>query len=180
MTKAELRRWARRARRSLDLEAFTLEALPHLARLLRDRRRILLYHPLPGEADPRGITAWLPEARFYLPKVEGKELLALPCPAPLERSALGVLEPTGGDPLPPEALDAVVVPALAYDRRGYRLGYGKGYYDRFLTQLSPRALTTGFVPLKLVVDNLPVDPWDVPVQRIVTERGVLKPGVPGP
>jgi len=180
VTKAELRRWARRARRSLNLEAFTLEALPHLAKLLRDRQRILLYHPLSGEADPRGIVTWLPEARFYLPRVEGEELVVLPCPAPLKRSAFGVLEPTGGEPLPPQALDGVVVPALAYDRRGYRLGYGKGYYDRFLAQLSPHALTVGLIPSKLVVEQLPTDPWDVPVQRIVTEEGVLQPSVPGP
>ena len=180
MTKAELRRWARQRRKALDLAAFAAQALPHLAGLLAGRRRVLLYAPLPHEPDPRGVARLLPEARFYLPRVEGEELAVLPLDAPLVPGAFGVLEPAGGEPLPPEALDAVVVPALAFDRRGFRLGQGKGYYDRFLKRLARDALTVGFVPEALVLDELPTDPWDVPVRAIVTEAGVLEPGVPGP
>ncbi len=180
MTKAELRRWARRRRRALDLAAFEARALPSLAEALKDRSRILLYAPLPGEPDPRGLVARLPGARFYLPRVEGNALAVLPYSADLEPGAFGVPEPTGGEPLPPEALDAVVVPALAFDRRGFRLGQGKGYYDRFLGRLRADALTLGFIPKTLLLERLPADPWDVPVRAIVTEDGVLETGVTGP
>ena len=180
MTKAELRRWARERRKALDLAAFAARALPFLAELLAEKQRVLLYAPLPDEPDPRGLLKRLPKARFYLPRVEGEELAVLPYDAPLVPGAFGVLEPAGGEPLPPEALDAVVVPALAFDRRGFRLGQGKGYYDRFLKRLARDALTVGFVPEALVLDELPTDPWDVPVRAIVTEAGVLKPSVPGP
>jgi len=180
VTKAALRRWARQVRRGLDLAAFEERALSHLAHLLEGRKRVLLYAPLPGEPDPRGLLERLPETAFYLPRVEGESLLVLPCPTRLERGAFGVLEPVEGEPLPPERLDAVVVPALAYDRRGFRLGQGKGYYDRFLKRLREDALTVGFIPSALLLDRLPTDPWDVPVRRIVTEAGVLELGVPGP
>ncbi len=180
MTKATLRRWAREVRRELDLAAFEKKALPHLAEALEGKKHVLLYAPLPGEPDPRGLVERLPATSFYLPRVEGEALLVLPYSTRLERGAFGVLEPSEGEPLPPEVLDAVVVPALAYDRRGFRLGQGKGYYDRFLKRLREDTLTVGFIPGALLLDRLPTDPWDVPVRRIVTEAGVLEPGVPGP
>ncbi len=179
MRKSELRRWAKRRRAELDLESFTAAALPHLAALLEDRRRILLYAPLPGEADPRGLLNLLPKASFFLPRVAGRELIVLPYSERLRTSTLGVPEPIEGEPVPPGELDAVVVPALAYDSEGYRLGHGLGYYDRFLQRLRPNALSVGFLPRALVLDRLPRDPWDVPVKAIATEQGVLEPGIAG-
>ena len=178
MTKAELRRWARRVRRGLDLEAFAAQALPHLARLLEGRERILIYAPLPDEPDPRGLVSLLPQARFFLPKVRGEELIVLPYTEALQSGAFGVKEPASGTPLSPHELDAVVVPALAYDQRGFRLGRGKGYYDRFLKKLAPGAITLGFLPKALVLPRLPTDPWDLPVHEVVTEEGPL--GVESP
>ena len=175
-----LRRWARERRKALDLEAFARASLPRLAELLRGKARVLIYAPLPYEPDPRGLLALLPETRFYLPKVRGEDLLVLPYKEPLSPGAFGVLEPPEGPPLPPERLDAVLVPALAYDRRGFRLGHGKGYYDRFLARLSPQTLTIGWIPSALLLDDLPTDPWDQPVKLLVTEEGVLEPGVAGP
>jgi len=180
VNKSALRRWAKEKRRTLDLEAFARASLPQLAELLRGKAHVLIYAPLPHEPDPRGLLALLPQTRFYLPKVQEKNLLVLPYREPLSPGAFGVLEPAKGPPFPPQRLDAVLVPALAYDRRGFRLGHGKGYYDRFLARLSPHALTVGWVPSALLLDTLPTDPWDRPVKLVVTEKGVLKPGVSGP
>ena len=64
-----------------------------------------------------------------------------------------------------------IVPAVAYDKRGYRLGYGKGYYDRFLKNNA--SLSVGVCYNELVEDELPVDDFDIPVRYIVTESGII-------
>ncbi len=170
--KPALRRRARALLAGADLAAVARASLPALAELLAGRRRVLLYAPLPDELDPTPLRERL-EAELFLPKVAGSSLLVLPWEGPLARGAFGVREPRGGRPLPPEALEAVVVPALAYDHAGYRLGRGKGYYDRFLKALPPAVLTIGWVPEAVRFPELPRDPWDVPVRAVVTEKGVF-------
>jgi 5-formyltetrahydrofolate cyclo-ligase len=70
--------------------------------------------------------------------------------------------------IPPDALDFIVVPALAFDHDGYRLGRGGGYYDRFL--FKTKAYTAGVTRERLIRDVLPREPHDIPVQYVVTEK----------
>lgn len=65
------------------------------------------------------------------------------------------------------AIDLVIVPGLAFDLRGHRLGFGGGYYDRFLSGVS--ATTVGLTFACLLLEAVPLDPWDVPVDLVVTE-----------
>ena len=64
-----------------------------------------------------------------------------------------------------------VVPAIAFDKRKYRLGYGKGYYDRFLKNYAYKSV--GVCYNNLVVDELPADEYDIPVDIIITQDSVL-------
>lgn len=64
----------------------------------------------------------------------------------------------------------IVVPALAYDKKGYRLGYGKGYYDRYMEGFG--AASVGLVYSQFVVDRLPVGRYDLATRLLVTEKGV--------
>jgi 5-formyltetrahydrofolate cyclo-ligase len=73
-----------------------------------------------------------------------------------------------------EEIDAVLIPAVAFDRRGYRVGYGGGYYDRFLPQV-PRAARIGAVFACQIVPEVPIDRYDVQVERITTEEGIIIP-----
>ena len=66
-----------------------------------------------------------------------------------------------------------IVPALVFDRHGYRIGYGKGYYDRFLKHFQGKSI--GIAYSQFVVDNLPYEPTDVAVDIIITERGIILP-----
>ncbi len=77
-------------------------------------------------------------------------------------------------PIPPGEIDAVVVPAVAFDRQGHRLGYGGGYYDRFLPG-APRALRIGAAFAGQIVAELPADPHDVTMDRIVTDQEIIVP-----
>ncbi|WP_131917809.1 5-formyltetrahydrofolate cyclo-ligase [Heliophilum fasciatum] len=84
----------------------------------------------------------------------------------------GILEPRAERqvPIAPALLDLVIVPALALDRQGYRLGYGAGYYDRFLPALRQDAWTIALAYQWQIVDHVPCDGHDVPLKAIVTEQ----------
>lgn len=89
----------------------------------------------------------------------------------LVRHSYGMLEPKETCPVfPTEHLQLIVVPGIAFDRNGYRLGYGKGFYDRFLMKC-PHVIAIGLAyGVQLVEDTFPQE-WDVPVQHIFTEAG---------
>jgi 5-formyltetrahydrofolate cyclo-ligase len=73
----------------------------------------------------------------------------------------------------PEQIDVVLVPGLAFDLFGNRLGRGKGYYDRFLRRLPPGVLTLGLAFDATICERIPYDENDCPVQKVVTESRVL-------
>jgi 5-formyltetrahydrofolate cyclo-ligase len=92
----------------------------------------------------------------------------------LEEGSYGIPEPKKEfiRELPVEGFDMVVVPAVAFDKGGYRIGYGGGYYDRFL--LKTNALKVGLAFDFQVVDSLPREEHDLPVDKIVTENHILE------
>lgn len=110
----------------------------------------------------------------YVPVVQNKPK-ALLATAYTSRDELvpaifGILEPRPGTPtVEPEQLDLVVVPALAFSAEGFRIGYGGGYYDRFLTKTS--AQKVGLV-YNSFIRQLDPDPWDQAVDYLVSEEGV--------
>lgn len=171
MDKPALRRHCLRIWRTLERETLAQRLVEVLLPWLvaGSFQKILLYHPLPHELDLLALRERYP-AQYYLPKVAKEELSVHPF-GPLAPGPFGLLEPTT-PPVDPEVLDLVVVPGLAFDREGYRLGHGKGYYDRFLRRV--RATTLGVVPEALLLARLPRDPWDVPVVHLATERGVRR------
>lgn len=95
--------------------------------------------------------------------------------ADLEPGYQGIPEPRPGrcPPAHPGAIDLVLVPGVVFDRRGFRLGYGAGYYDRLLPSLAG-AVRVGLAFSLQVVDELPVLAHDLPVDVLVTEEGILE------
>ena len=89
-----------------------------------------------------------------------------------ERSAFGIQEPPHGAPIDPEKADLCIVPALAFDRRGYRLGYGMGFYDRYLKRFN--GVAAGLCFEESLRDTLPTNQNDRPVHLIITEQRVIK------
>lgn len=87
---------------------------------------------------------------------------------PMERERFGTFRPTGAVATP----DFLLVPLLAFDRRGHRLGYGAGYYDRTLAGL-PGAFAVGCAYAAQEVPAVPAGPTDVPLPAIATEHGVI-------
>ena len=95
--------------------------------------------------------------------------------AELTSSQFGLLEPKADfiRKLNPKEIEVVLVPGLAFDRRGNRLGYGKGYYDGFLIKLSPNALKIGLAYNFQLMDEVPIDNHDIPLDIIITEKEII-------
>lgn len=174
--KPALRDWAQARRRSAtppDLTA-PLRALPEFAAA----RDVLIYLAMPGEVNVEELASDATK-RFYAPRCAPKRRLAVhpfvPGETPLRPGPFGIREPANAE-ADPSVLDLIVVPALLLSRNGDRLGYGGGYYDRFLPKT--RAVTVGVLPEIGILDALPRDPWDVPLGIVVTEKSVYRRVVP--
>ncbi|NLK07476.1 MAG: 5-formyltetrahydrofolate cyclo-ligase [Firmicutes bacterium] len=104
-----------------------------------------------------------------------KELLIYPI-SRKEEAVVGhwdILEPPrNNQPISPDVLDIVVVPGLAFDRQGNRIGYGAGYYDRFLSNV-PNTCKIGICFHIQLMDTLPKAAHDVPVDLVITEKEVV-------
>jgi 5-formyltetrahydrofolate cyclo-ligase len=95
---------------------------------------------------------------------------------PITASALGPMEPAARVPFHPSEIDVVILPGLAFDGRGGRLGYGGAHYDRYLARLPAAALRVGIAFHQQVVDEVPADLRDELVDVVVTDRGVIRTG----
>lgn len=95
-----------------------------------------------------------------------------------QEGTMGIPEPVIGEFVKVEDIDVVIVPLLAVDQNGNRLGYGKGFYDRFLAQCKPSTIFIGLTMFDIHDDFEDVDPYDVPLHYVVTPKGILKTGVP--
>ncbi|ARE89198.1 5-formyltetrahydrofolate cyclo-ligase [Clostridium formicaceticum] len=90
----------------------------------------------------------------------------------LEIGNFGVLEPKEEAirPVDPKVLDLVIVPGVGFDKQGYRVGYGGGYYDRFLPRLSPGTPTVALAFEVQLIEKAPTDEYDFPVEYVITEK----------
>jgi len=88
----------------------------------------------------------------------------------LEKGGYNVLEPVNKeDEINPEGIDLVIVPGVAFDSKGNRIGYGKGYYDRFLKRLNPDCKKIGLAFDFQVVDEIMAEDFDVAVDEVVSD-----------
>jgi len=143
---------------------------------LRQARTLMAYMAFGNEISLGPLMDRLPEKRWVIPRTLSKPephiALHLYDPARLVRHKFGMLEPDQALPIvEPGELDLVLVPGIAYDRRGYRLGFGGGFYDRFLPQV--KAVKVGITYAELVIDHVPNDEFDQRVDWIACETGVL-------
>ncbi|PYE53625.1 5-formyltetrahydrofolate cyclo-ligase [Deinococcus yavapaiensis] len=172
MTKAELRAWASQRRREVPDASSALTA--HLADWLEasGARTVLAYRALPSEPDVSELSSafeLLTTRTIWAPR---RALTVHVWSSATERDRFGILQPPLGTPdLPKSAADVVLVPGLAFDRRGGRLGTGGGFYDRLLAGWD--VPTVGVTWTELLVDEVPLEPHDVRVRFVATQDGVF-------
>lgn len=135
--------------------------------------KILMYHSLPDELDTRRfLNKWKDKKRFFLPRVNGVNLELLPYDeSRLEIGSFHIEEPTGSDIHPIEEIEVIIVPGVAFDRKGRRLGRGKGFYDRLLKSSKATKIGVGYE--FQLVDELPYEDHDVPMNMIITEQTTI-------
>lgn len=130
------------------------------------------YRPIGSEIDPAALerAVTLAGGKLVFPRVEGVGVMRFLYPqahADWEEGPYGIVQPRSHCPaLSP---DVVIVPLVAFDRMGHRLGQGGGYYDRALAAV-PKAFRLGIGWSVQEVDAVPIDPWDVPLHAIITEQ----------
>lgn len=136
--------------------------------------KVLMYHSLPDELPTRTfLNKWKNRKHFYLPRVNGVNLDILPYDeSRLELGSFHIEEPQGSDSVNADELELIVVPAVAYDRKGMRLGRGKGFYDRFLATTHATKVGVGY-DFQLF-DELPSEPHDVPMDIVITQRTTIR------
>lgn len=166
--KTDLRIWAKSLRKTLPLDAISAKIVRKIRQNpeFQQAKNVLLYSPSKYEIN---LLALLEEdKKLFLPKVNGKELLICPFKKgdALEISSFNIKEPCS-NPVDPCCLDLAIVPALAADKNCFRLGYGGGFYDRFLAQNKVKTITPA--ARQLLVEKLPVEKFDVPVDFVITD-----------
>lgn len=144
-----------------------LEMHPHF----RKAHTILAYHALPDEVQTKSLlTRWSGEKRFVLPVVKGDELelRIYKGEGNLHAGAFGIPEPEGSAFTDFAELDLALIPGMAFDPSGHRLGRGKGYYDRLLARLRPyRIPTMGICFSYQKVSLVPTEEHDIPMDLVL-------------
>jgi 5-formyltetrahydrofolate cyclo-ligase len=142
--------------------------------ILQRAERVMAYVAFRNELDLAALFKALPGILWVVPRVVGSALVLHPYdPARLVRHRFGMLEPAADLPtVEPAALDVVLVPGVAFDRRGGRMGFGGGFYDGFLP--TTNALRVGITYDDCLVDAVPCDAHDQRMDWVVTPTQTLK------
>lgn len=195
-SKADYRAWARAMLRAPGAKD-VLDPAPYvhqIACILSDLsessalRRVMLYVPIRGEIDLISLASWCLCRGWEVCVGRGTSRTSPLQPVVIDRTffeagawnrdacepdAWGMAVPRAHTPVRPDTLAAVIVPGLAFDASGHRLGRGAGVYDRFLATLPPTTRKIGVIPELRLVPSLPTEPHDVRMDAIVTERRML-------
>ena len=182
MTKKELRKALLQARQAIAPERWqekSSQLCDHLrsSSLFTQAQTVLAYFSIRQEPD---LSSLFPLAKTWgFPRCVGEHLTwhvwSPDGSLALQTGAYGIPEPHPDSPmLEPDQVDLLLVPAIACDTRGYRLGYGGGFYDRLLASpLWAEKPTIGIVFNSAYLVTLPEDEWDRPLTAVCTEKGLF-------
>ena len=185
MDKAQLRLKLKNCLLNIDEQQRTVksrQACKNLTELpqFKDAQTVMLYLSLPYEIDTSEaiLNCWQSGKTVAVPKISWEQRHMIPVQinsldTGFSTGTLGLRNPIGGIPVPFEDIDLVITPALGFDKKGNRLGRGGSYYDRFFANKKLKAHKCGFVYAEQILDSIPVNEHDEPVDSLVTDNGVM-------
>jgi 5-formyltetrahydrofolate cyclo-ligase len=142
---------------------------------------VMLYLSMPTELDTASLAlkCWQQGKTVVVPKVswDGKRMLPVEISSlqtSMTTSGIGVREPVGGNPIPTEYIDLVIVPGLGFTATGHRIGRGMGFYDRFLAQQEFVGVSCGLAYEQQIVPELPMLDHDVPLSMLATDARIRR------
>jgi 5-formyltetrahydrofolate cyclo-ligase len=145
-------------------------------------RVVMLYLSTPTEVDTASLAlkCWQQNKSVVVPKVSWDQRRMLPVEISSLKDAMttsaggAVREPVSGKPIPLDLIDLVIVPGLGFTPKGYRIGRGMGFYDRFLAQPEFVGLSCGLAFEEQVMADIPVLDHDMPLSMLVTNHGIRR------
>ena len=183
VSKTQLRSELRKRRASLskielDKAAADIANNARRSNRLLQAKRIASYAPFAGEASPEALIEKLACETVYLPKIINfrlKKMLFYPANSNSNMNCYGITEPnTKHSPRPCNTVDAILVPLVAFDRCGSRIGMGAGYYDRAMQalghQVSSKPFLVGIAHHFQEVSKIKRETWDIPLDAILTDH----------
>lgn len=176
MEKQELRKEIKSKKREFTSQQLHELSFPVVMRLLshpriKTAKTVMLYYSLPDEVDTHTLVDSLLVSgkQILLPRVTGEgtmELRRYTGPADLALGAYNIMEPTGELFDDYASIDLAVIPGMAFDKEGNRMGRGKGYYDRLLPKLRSTYKIGICLPFQLV-ERIPTDEHDVKMDEVI-------------
>ena len=178
MTKEELRKTLRQRRNNLSAKDEKSHLITeHILSFppFQKASVVMLYRSAKGEVDTEELWKKCRELgkTCVFPKCVSKtEMIAVVAEGEGDFSVceFGILEPVSNQVFSKEKIDVIIVPAIGYDQKNFRMGYGGGYYDRYLEHFF--GITVGLCYEELLEETVCPGEWDVPVNFVVTEHGV--------
>lgn len=178
MDKAEIRKRIRELKRAVPMEEklrrseTVMRGVEELAEFRR-ATVVLLYWSMADEVQTHAfVEQWYREKTLLLPCVAGDDLVLRQYTGPecmVAGEQFGIGEPTGEEYTNLDAVECIIVPGVAFDRQRNRMGRGRGFYDRLLKS-TPNAVKIGVAFDFQLLDEIPVEPHDVKMDRVITER----------
>jgi len=177
--KADLRRRMREVRDAIpeaDRQAFSRRICDRAAQLVCPGETVFVYASVGSEVHTGGLirALWAKGCRVCLPKITGKGCMVAVeyrHGDTLQSDRFGIPAPAAGKTVPPEEISAAFVPGLAFDQAGNRLGYGGGYYDRWLAKSGARRIGLAYAVQR--IGQVPAEAWDIPMDMLVTEADLV-------
>lgn len=177
MDKKELRKQIRAAKKAVPFCEKCSRSVPIMQQVeslpqFKEAQTVLLYWSMEDEVQTHDfVNRWYKEKTLLLPCVDGDDLRLRQYTGPeclKEGEQFGIGEPTGPEFTDLERVEMIIVPGVAFDRTGNRMGRGRGFYDRLLKS-TPRAFKVGVAFNFQMVDRVPTEDFDVPMDAVLTE-----------
>ncbi len=174
--KNQLRKISLQKRKELNVEKLSEKVLNNLFSLkeYKNANNILAYYPLKYEIQTQ--KCFEDDCKtWYLPRVKEENLEVCPYNKTLlSCGSFKIQEPTNEKIQDLSIIDVVIIPAVAADKNGYRIGYGKGFYDRFLKNLNSKCKKIILVYSECLYENVSPNEFDVKADVIVTDKEIFR------